>query len=520
MNSTPQTPTSSHLLLGFLAQPYSAGLIQLPHLEATALHGWLRKLRGQWREENRPLRVVLVADSWLESEPRLLTILNKAVRMTGFELVGYVGPNAQAWAQKTGVDVVSDKPEFLAHADAIFQRNACVAGYNGTTEAVEALQRQFQETYLTQSGAAQLALAVLENKAAGDTLFTDLIVNTEILVLPEAPAKATSVAEHLPALVANEQPNEVNDSSVVQPDSIMDETPPAEDPQEENIAQAEEVQNLDKNTSQEVEASTQTHSEDQKQLAQDEFAQAMGMFETLNATLDKCLEQAQQLREDSEAEPTQENAGQAHAQIEADQDIIVTEQETEILDENGTQEELANDERTEEARPGNEVSQGVAFDVQQAQEVIFQVAEQVADVPASEELEVVSKAFNKPFVAPKRVAGIVRTGTVIRHDGDVIIEGAVHDGAEIYAGGDIHIYGLAGGRLFAGCYGNPNACLYINRFDAEIVSIDGHTRVFEETPLHWIGAAMKIQLDPNTKRLRYSGLAQQVNNVRRAAIAE
>jgi septum site-determining protein MinC len=117
-----------------------------------------------------------------------------------------------------------------------------------------------------------------------------------------------------------------------------------------------------------------------------------------------------------------------------------------------------------------------------------------------------------------RVSGIVRTGSVIEHDGCVIIEGTVHSGAEIRATGDIHVYGLSGGRLFAGCHGNRDACLYLHRFDAELVSIASRGRVFEEVLPRWQSAPTKISLDPVSNVLRFEALTTPGANHKRAKL--
>lgn len=95
---------------------------------------------------------------------------------------------------------------------------------------------------------------------------------------------------------------------------------------------------------------------------------------------------------------------------------------------------------------------------------------------------------------PLRLGGRVRSGCRLQNSGDVIVEGAAHPGSEIIAGGDIHIYGTGGGRLMAGVDGDKNACIYINTFDAEIISIAGHYYVMEDHDSYWSGRSVKISL--------------------------
>jgi septum site-determining protein MinC len=68
----------------------------------------------------------------------------------------------------------------------------------------------------------------------------------------------------------------------------------------------------------------------------------------------------------------------------------------------------------------------------------------------------------------------VRSGqTILFPQGDLTINGSVASGAEIMAGGSIHIYGVLRGRAIAGVTGNQQARIFCNKLDAELISIDG-----------------------------------------------
>ncbi len=75
----------------------------------------------------------------------------------------------------------------------------------------------------------------------------------------------------------------------------------------------------------------------------------------------------------------------------------------------------------------------------------------------------------------------VRSGQSVFHPhGDVIVLGAVGSGAEIVAGGSIHVYGTLRGRAFAGATGNPQARIFCRRNEAELLSVDGWYRTAED----------------------------------------
>lgn len=68
----------------------------------------------------------------------------------------------------------------------------------------------------------------------------------------------------------------------------------------------------------------------------------------------------------------------------------------------------------------------------------------------------------------------VRSGqSIIFPEGDVTVVGSVASGAEIIAGGSIHVYGTLRGRALAGSIGNPKARIYCRKLDAELLAIDG-----------------------------------------------
>jgi septum site-determining protein MinC len=75
----------------------------------------------------------------------------------------------------------------------------------------------------------------------------------------------------------------------------------------------------------------------------------------------------------------------------------------------------------------------------------------------------------------------IRSGqSVIFPNGDVTVLGSVASGAEVVAGGSIHIYGALRGRAMAGSMGNARARIFCSKNEAELVSIDGYYRTAEE----------------------------------------
>jgi septum site-determining protein MinC len=75
----------------------------------------------------------------------------------------------------------------------------------------------------------------------------------------------------------------------------------------------------------------------------------------------------------------------------------------------------------------------------------------------------------------------VRSGQSISFlDGDVTVLGSVASGAEIVAGGSIHIYGALRGRAMAGVQGNSKARIFCHKIEAELLAIDGYYMTADE----------------------------------------
>jgi septum site-determining protein MinC len=74
----------------------------------------------------------------------------------------------------------------------------------------------------------------------------------------------------------------------------------------------------------------------------------------------------------------------------------------------------------------------------------------------------------------------VRAGQRIYARGaDLIVTAVVNSGAELIADGSIHIYAPLRGRALAGASGNAQARIFALSMEAELVSIAGIYRTFE-----------------------------------------
>jgi septum site-determining protein MinC len=89
----------------------------------------------------------------------------------------------------------------------------------------------------------------------------------------------------------------------------------------------------------------------------------------------------------------------------------------------------------------------------------------------------------------------IRSGQSIVHpEGDVIVVGSVASGAEVVAGGSIHIYGPLRGRAIAGSR-DARARIFCRKLEAELLSIDGLYMVADDMPAHLRGKQVQVWLE-------------------------
>lgn len=101
-----------------------------------------------------------------------------------------------------------------------------------------------------------------------------------------------------------------------------------------------------------------------------------------------------------------------------------------------------------------------------------------------------------PVLGAQNHDGAVRSGQQIyARDRDLVVTGAIANGAEVIADGSIHIYGGLRGRAMAGAQGDEKARIFVSKFHAELVAIAGHYRVFEQIPKDLEGKAVQCWLE-------------------------
>jgi len=99
------------------------------------------------------------------------------------------------------------------------------------------------------------------------------------------------------------------------------------------------------------------------------------------------------------------------------------------------------------------------------------------------------------------IEGSVRSGQRVAHPGgDVSVVGNVASGAEIVAGGSVHIYGVLRGRASAG-----SGQIFCQVLEAEVLQISGIALVADDMEAALLGRAVRASLENGRVRLQALG---------------
>ena len=110
--------------------------------------------------------------------------------------------------------------------------------------------------------------------------------------------------------------------------------------------------------------------------------------------------------------------------------------------------------------------------------------------------EPIKVAEVRPVIQSLVINEPVRSGqSVIFAEGDVTVIGSVASGAEVIAGGSVHVYGAIRGRVMAGSLGNSTARIFCRKLEAELVAIDGIYKMAEDMDASLRGQPVQLWLD-------------------------
>ena len=89
----------------------------------------------------------------------------------------------------------------------------------------------------------------------------------------------------------------------------------------------------------------------------------------------------------------------------------------------------------------------------------------------------------------------VRSGQSLMFEGDITVVGSVASGAEVVAGGSIHIYGTLRGRAAAGSMGDDSARIFCRRLEAELIAVGGYYKTSEDIEPELRGQSVQFWLE-------------------------
>jgi septum site-determining protein MinC len=97
----------------------------------------------------------------------------------------------------------------------------------------------------------------------------------------------------------------------------------------------------------------------------------------------------------------------------------------------------------------------------------------------------------------------LRSGQFEKHlMNDVIVEGGINSGAEIFVGGNITVLGSVRGRIHAGAAGDRQARIIAKNFNPELVSIAGVFLLADDIPQLVKQGWVEVYLDQNSLKFR------------------
>lgn len=108
----------------------------------------------------------------------------------------------------------------------------------------------------------------------------------------------------------------------------------------------------------------------------------------------------------------------------------------------------------------------------------------------------------KPQETSLLIQDPVRSGqSVVFIEGDITVLGSVASGAEIVAGGSIHVYGPLRGRAIAGAGGNARARIFCHRAEPELIAIDCYYKTADDIEASLRCRPVQAWLDGGTVKI-------------------
>jgi septum site-determining protein MinC len=134
--------------------------------------------------------------------------------------------------------------------------------------------------------------------------------------------------------------------------------------------------------------------------------------------------------------------------------------------------------------------------------------EKLHDAPVEAAAPEPAPAAPAPLAPPVRSEGFFHEGAlrsgqrIVHMEGDVTVLGRVASGAEIVAGGSVHVYGAMQGRAFAGVMGPEGARIFCREARAELLCIGEAFVTAEDMDPKLEGKPLEASLEAGRIKLR------------------
>ena len=490
------------LILGRMSHPVTAHLVHLSAVHAVNANSFFRAWAATVDEPN----VVLVADKELGGRQPQLHVLGKAIGLARVKLLGVVGPDAARWSEAMGIPVIT-RPKVVLDQAVVAERERLRRSM--TDKSIQVAAPQVAPTPPTPVVAVR-APSVQETAApAADTRAVAAIVQQCLSAVDrgwDEPASTREVAADVEAnietLDADGRPDINAPVDVAVVDAVdADGTTAALLTAIEQALEQPMMSVVDETPEAESQTEQLTLDFVQRPLAEDvpiqapAWQQERAPEDTLFAVDADLLAAIPAIGSDSTAVALPE---EAHT----DAGVVVQAETAEIAcsvsgSDTAALVEAPNVPPSSEwtVAPVDIIERPIrswdeeqdSFEARQATETTQAPTQRV--VHGEPQMVVVQPA------EPVRHKGRVRSGQLITNKGAIVVEGSVHSGGELVAGGDIYVYGRACGRLLAGWPDNNTACIYVDDFAAEFIAIGTKHHIFEHVPAHWRGKSIKISLE-------------------------
>jgi septum site-determining protein MinC len=127
----------------------------------------------------------------------------------------------------------------------------------------------------------------------------------------------------------------------------------------------------------------------------------------------------------------------------------------------------------------------------------------IADTPVAREPAPPESRFQSGCAQTLFIDSPVRSGqSICNLAGDITIVGRVASGAEVIAGGSVHVFGAIQGRVFAGVSGIRDARIFCTDARAELLCVGGAYVTAENMDPRTEGKSIEVRLDDTELAIR------------------